>query len=103
MIEVINSVDGYHEDYVREAVERLQADGAKILKVERVSRMRFAILGEDVTHIHYEPAAGRGACRCATPCGDPVCREVGCLNQPAWSFRGAIVRDHRARAASQNA
>lgn len=39
--------------------------------------------------------------RCEKTCSDPVCKRVGCLNQPAWKFRQQISDGH-ARQAQRN-
>ena len=33
--------------------------------------------------------------RCISPCADPLCKELGCLNVQAWRFRELIMTGQR--------
>jgi len=52
MIKIIKSIDPYHQNYVKLAVDRIQDEGYEVTKVERVQKC-WIFFGEDVTHIHY--------------------------------------------------
>ena len=54
MIDIVTSIDAYHEEYVEDAVNKLQDKGFDVVKIERVQKSRFFIFGKDVTHIHYK-------------------------------------------------
>lgn len=54
MMDVIRSVDAYHDQYVSERVNKIQREGGNVTKIKREERMTFGIFGYDVTHIHYD-------------------------------------------------
>ena len=53
MIDIVKSIDGFHENHVSDAVIVLQFIGYNVTKIERIKKM-FLWIGEDITHIHYE-------------------------------------------------
>lgn len=54
MIKIVKSIDAYHVDHVSNAVDRIQSEGYAIKKIQRVSKMKLGIFGEDVTYIYYD-------------------------------------------------
>lgn len=60
MIEVVRSIDAYHTIHVSNANDLLIINGYEVESIERISKMRFGIFGEDVTHIKYnKPNQGK--------------------------------------------
>lgn len=43
-----------HSLRVEDAIEKLQSSGYNITQVDRISKMKLGIFGEDITHIYYE-------------------------------------------------